>query len=513
MTWTSGYVTEIDYPYAYFRELSPGLLRLACLISGIVPPSMRRIAYLELGYGQGLSINIHAAAWAGEFWGTDFNPTHAANARSLASASGSAAMLLDESFTELAARSDLPEFDVIALHGIWTWVSDENRRTIVDLIRRKLRVGGLVYLSYNCLPGWAPAMPLRHLMTLHADLAGSDATGMVGKIDGALAFAQQVVDSGALYFKDNPAVAERLKAILGQNRDYLAHEYFNRDWAVMPFSDVARWLEDGKVTFATSAGLVDHVDPVNLTAEAQKLLTGIPHPILRQSVRDYLINRRFRSDIFIKGLRHLTRLEHLKSLRTQQFALTTWPSEVPMKVKGARGEAPLQEATYRPIIEAMAENNFKPKTLGQLAANAKLASLQFNQIVQAVIVLTGVGHMHPAQVSSEETRAHCAALNQYICQRARSSSAISFLASVVTGCGFPVSPSQQLFLLAAINNRKTPEEHAKFAWEILAAQGWRLKKEGKMLGTPEENLDELAKQAAEFAEKRLPLLKALEVSI
>jgi len=31
---------------------------------------------------------------------------------------------------------------------------------------------------------------------------------MVGKIDGALGFAQQVVDSGALYFKANPAVAE-----------------------------------------------------------------------------------------------------------------------------------------------------------------------------------------------------------------------------------------------------------------------------------------------------------------
>jgi hypothetical protein len=513
MNWASGYVTEIDYTYDYFRELSTGLLRLACLSSGIALPSMHHIAYLELGYGQGLSINIHAAACAGEFWGTDFNPTHAAHARSLASASGSAAMLLDESFTELAARSDLPEFDIIALHGVWTWVSDENRRTIVDLIRRKLRVGGLVYLSYNCLPGRAPVMPLRHLMTLHADLAGSDAAGMVSKIDGALAFAQQVVDSDALYFKANPAVAERLKAMLGQNRNYLAHEYFNRYWAVMPFSDVARWLEDGKVTFATSAHLVDHIEDVHLTAEGYKLLTGIPHPVLRQSVRDYLTNQIFRRDIFIKGLRRLTPLEHLESLRTQQFVLTTLPSEIPMTVKGARGEVALPDAIYRPIIEAMAEDNFKPKALGQVAANAKLASLQFNQIVRAAILLTGVGYMHPAQVSSKETHAHCVALNQYICQRARSSSDISFLASPVTGCGFPVSRSQQLFLLAAANNRKAPEEHAKFAWEILAAQGHCLIKEGKALTTPEENLSELTKQAAEFAEKRLPVLKALEVSI
>jgi hypothetical protein len=36
--------------------------------------------YLELGFGQGLTLNIHAAACPGEFWATDFNPVHASNA-------------------------------------------------------------------------------------------------------------------------------------------------------------------------------------------------------------------------------------------------------------------------------------------------------------------------------------------------------------------------------------------------------------------------------------------------
>ena len=84
------------------------------------------------------SVNIHAAACPGEFWGTDFNPSQAAHARALAEASGSGAILLDDSFAELAARPDLPEFDMIALHGIWTWVSEENRRVIIDIIRRKV---------------------------------------------------------------------------------------------------------------------------------------------------------------------------------------------------------------------------------------------------------------------------------------------------------------------------------------------------------------------------------------
>ena len=322
MDWTAGYVTEIDYVYGYYRELCPGVLRLACLSAGVAPPAGKPLRYLELGYGLGLSLNIHAAAILGEFWGTDFNPGHVAHARALADASGSGAKLLDDTFAEIAARPDLPEFDIIALHGIWSWISDENSRVVIDLIRRKLRVGGIVYISYNCLPGWAPTLPLRHLMKLHADLA-AEVTGMVAKLDGALAFAQQVIDSGALYFRRNPAVGERLKEIAGQNRNYLAHEYFNEDWRVTTFSDVAKCLDDAKLSFVASAHLLDHVEAVNLTAEGNKLLAGIKHPILRQSVRDYFVNQTFRRDVFIKGPRRLSGLEQHDIMRSQAFALTT----------------------------------------------------------------------------------------------------------------------------------------------------------------------------------------------
>ncbi len=511
MNWTSGYVSEIDYTYGYYGELNPSKLRLACLSANIAPPSADPLRYLELGYGQGMSINIHAAAFAGEFWGTDFNPTQAAHARSLADASGSGVILLDDSFAELALRSNLPEFDIIGLHGIWSWISDDNRRVIVDIIRRKLRVGGIVYNSYNCLPGWAPAMPLRHLMTLHADLVGSDATGMVGKIEGAVSFAKQVVDSGALYFRANPAVGERLKHISGENRNYLAHEFFNRDWAVMPFSDVARWLDDAKVSFVASAHLLDHVEAVNLTAEGQKLLADIRHPILRQSVRDYFINQQFRRDVFVKGPRRLSRLNQMEVLRPQAFVITTHPDNIPMKVTGALGEATLQETIYRPVIEVLADENFVPKTMGQLSDHAKLKSMNFQQLFQALLVLTGAGHVHPAQQASKESLQRCTALNRHICDRARDGGDIGYLTSPVTGSGIPVDRFQQLFFLAAQHGKKTIAEQTAFVWECLSTQDQRIVKEGKALETADENIAELTRQANAFGEKRRPMLKALGI--
>jgi len=506
------HVTELEYPDVYHRELCPGLLRLACLSAGISPPSMKSLRYLGLGFGQGLSINIHAAAVDGEFWGTDFNPTQVAHAREMADAAGSGAKLFEDSFAEFAARPNLPEFDIIGLHGIWTWISDENSRVVVEFLRRKLRVGGIVYISYNCLPGWAPSLPLRHLIKLHADFA-AEASGTLAKLDGAVTFAQQVIDSGALFFRGNPVVADRLKRLSALNRNYLAHEFLTQDWRVMPFSDVARWLADAKLNFVASAHLLDHVETVNLSEDGLKLLSGISHPLLRQSVRDYLVNQEFRRDIFGKGFRRLSNFEQAEALRQQAFVLVIHANDVPMKVTGSLGEAILHEQVYRPIVEGLAENDYAPKTLEQLAVRPELRSVPFPQLAVAMLVLTGGGYAHPAQEPSSQARTRCAAMNRYLCERARNSANVAYLASPVCALGVQIGQFQQLFLLAAHHGRRTPGDQASFVWELLSSHGHRLTKDGKALDTLEQNLDELLNLATEFVDKRLPILKGLGVGL
>jgi len=96
--------------------------------------------------------------------------------------------------------------------------------------------------------------------------------------------------------------------------------------------------------------------------------------------------------------------------------------------------------------------------------------------------------------------------------KARSSGDISYLASPVAGEGITVGRFQQLFLLARSQGKKQPAEWAEFVWQVLASQGQRLLKEGKALETAEENLAELTAQATTFAEKQLPILKALGIA-
>ncbi|MGI9374096.1 MAG: methyltransferase domain-containing protein [Hyphomicrobiales bacterium] len=94
------------------------MIKFAMLARGIKPIDLSDYRYMELGYGQGVSLNIHAAASGKEYWGTDFNPNHATIAMQFAKASGADVKVLDASFEDLAARDDLPEFDLITMHGV-----------------------------------------------------------------------------------------------------------------------------------------------------------------------------------------------------------------------------------------------------------------------------------------------------------------------------------------------------------------------------------------------------------
>ncbi|QQZ29895.1 methyltransferase [Thiothrix subterranea] len=507
--WTSGYVADIGYTYGYYPELNPLRVKLAFLHAGMVFPDVGTAC--ELGFGQGMSINLHAAASTTQWCGTDFNPAQAAFAQDAASVSGSAARLYDEAFAEFAQRDDLPDFDYIGMHGIWSWISDENRGVIVDFLRRKLKVGGVLYISYNTLPGWGAFAPMRHLMTEHARVIGAEGNGIVNRVNGAIDFTEKLLATNPSYSRANPQIAERINKIKTQSRHYLAHEYFNRDWLPMHFGTMAEWLESAKLSYACSAHYLDHIDGVNLTADQQAFLKDIPDAQLREAVRDFMVNQQFRRDYWVKGARRFNSLEQAEALRAQKVILIAHRADVPLKVNGDLGEASMSEAVYTPILDLMAD--YRARTLGQIAQAVQEQGISIGQVVQAAMVLTGGSFMAAVQadVTVNRARKHTDKLNAWLMDKSRGSTDVSYLASPVIGGGVTVGRFQQLFLLALSQGKKSPMEQAGFVWQILAAQGHKLLKEGKTLETTEENLAELTAQAQTFAEKRLPVLRALQV--
>jgi SAM-dependent methyltransferase len=485
------------------------------LVKGL-PTQSVPLCYCELGCGQGFSANLLAAANPdSRFFATDFNPAQIAGARKLAADAGLPNVrFFDHAFAEFADEPALPaEFDIISLHGIYSWISAENRAAIVDFIRRRLKVGGLLYISYNTLPGWAAAMPLRRLMVDHAALSAGPITP---RVDAAISFVERLRDTQGNYFAQNPTVGPRLEKLKGMSRSYLAHEYFNRDWTPFYFADVAAELAEAKLTFVGSAHLLDHVDAINLSDDQQKLLAETGDPVRREGLRDFMVNQQFRRDVFVKGAVAHTGFSSREAWLDARFALSAPREDIPLKVTGARGEAALQADVYEPILDALAATGEggRPGAVALrqvLRDSPKVAELGLARIQQALVVLVGAGHVQPcpADTADDAKRRESAdRFNRAVIGRARDSSDLQYLASPVTGGGIVVDRFEQIFLWALMQNE--PDAPA-FAWRLLEMQGQRLVKDGKTLDTAEENLAELRGRHAAF-EKRLPVLRSLGIA-
>ena len=302
--WSEGYVSDIGYTYGYYAELNPNSVKIPFLMAGLEAPKFTTAC--ELGFGQGVSINAHAAASDIEWYGTDFNPSQASFAQELSDVSGSNAHLYDQSFSEFCSRDDLPDFDFIGLHGIWSWVSNENRAIITDFIRRKLKVGGVLYISYNTLPGWSAASPIRHMLTEHDHMHGSRSQGIGKRVKASIEFTQDLLKLCQPLVQQVPSIPERLDSISKQNPNYLAHEYFNRDWQPMYFSEMADWLSPTKTNFACSASFLEDYAPSNYSSEQREFINSIDDPMFTQSVKDYIHNKQFRRDYWVKGPRNIS---------------------------------------------------------------------------------------------------------------------------------------------------------------------------------------------------------------
>lgn len=505
--WGSGYVTDVSYVHGVYREQTPGIIGFTGLVTGIATPNPDRpLTYCELGCGHGDLPNLLAAANPDiQIHATDFNPAHIVGARSLAAQAGTRNVHFhDSSFAEFADDDTLPDFDMVTLHGIYSWISAENRQHIVKFLRRRLKPGGVVYISYNTMPGWATLMPLRRLLV---DLAGSGTGSTTDRADRALLQAQGILDAEAAYFRVNPNVAETLQLMKNQNRNYLSHEYLNADWTPFYFTDLAAELSEAKLSYLGSAHILDNIDAVNLSDVQQQFLGTVKDPVKGQALRDYFINQRFRRDIFIKGAVPLSPAAATARWLDQRFVLDGPRGDIGMTVRGAQSEVTLQEEVYVPVLDALASG---PRTVREMLDDPRVDGLGWARLQQALAILVGAGHVHPARSAEGDSsrRAGATAFNRVMLETARGSDAMQFLASPVTGGPVTLDRISQLFLLASVEGQA---DAPAFVWDILRGDGAKLLKDGNPLETDEENLAELNLIFAGFTEKQLPRLAALGI--
>src|SRR5438270_12864481 len=161
-----GCAADIPYLRDFKPMLAPAWLDHVALVAGVEPPARRNgFAWCDLGCGQGVTAAILAATHpSGIFHGIDAMPAHIDHARGLATAAAIPNLQLHAVDFAAASGLELPQFDYIVAHGVYTWVGPEAQSAVRRFIDCRLKPGGLVYLSYNAMPGWARDLPFQGLL-------------------------------------------------------------------------------------------------------------------------------------------------------------------------------------------------------------------------------------------------------------------------------------------------------------------------------------------------------------
>ena len=509
MDWTDGYVSDIAYTTGFYRELAPTFLCFAARLQGQhAPDPDAPFAYAELGCGQGFGTNILAAAYPhGRFIGVDFNPAQIANARALAEEAGlDNVQFRHESFRDTADLPDgaVPALDFVALHGIYAWISEANRRAIVAIIDRWLKPGGLVYLSYNCMPGWAAMAPFQRLLVEHAERNPGRSDRQIGA---GFDFVARLRAADMAYFANNPAVPKRIDAMKDKDQRYLAHEYLNGTWQPLFFTDVARELGAAKLAYVGSASLLENFDGLALPAKAREVVAAATDPVFRELLKDFALNQQFRRDIFVKGARPMTALEKQRVLLDLPFAALKTPAAMSFTFKTPLGEAAGQAEIYQPIAAALGAGRTN------IRAIAAETGVDPTRLLQAFALLTASGQAHPAASGREAGPAQ--RLNRAVARRSLLGEPYRYLAAPGIANGLNAG-DVDITALDALRGAETgqtgamtPEALAQAIWARFAPVNRRLVKDGRPLESEAENLAELRERAQGVLDQQRPVWAAL----
>jgi SAM-dependent methyltransferase len=508
-----GYVSDVAYTLGYYRELAPTFLHFACTANGVASPEPEKaLRYCELGCGRGYGTLLLAAANPNSTYvGVDFNPAHIAEARALAQKAGiTNVTVLEMSFGDAAKSSkpELADFDIVTMHGVYTWVMPEVKRQIVDFIREKLVSGGLFYVSYNCMPGWAPVGPMQRLLKEVGDRSTRQS---VAVIDEGMDLLKKLVEHSSAFIAHNPTIKNRIEKMGKQDKVYLAHEFLNSGWNPIYITDAMEDFSSAKATYIGSASIAENRPDLCVSKDLLPLVRSAPDIAMHELLKDYAINKQFRRDIYIKGPQRLNPREHRQQLGALMFAPVQMNDAVPEKF-----QLPIGELKPKPELMAklMAGIGNKPLSGDQIIEAGIKADLKEPDAILYLLLLVNNGIVLPARKDfAKVDRAPSLRLNKTIMDMSAASDTHRFLASPVLGSAIGAGFVDRIFSPQLDAQPKADDTKvAGMAFDFLAKSGQSFRREGKAIEKNDANIGEIAKVAKEFRDQRLPRWKTLGVA-
>jgi SAM-dependent methyltransferase len=504
-SWSEGYVSDIAYTNNHFKETTPFYLTFAATGLGrdvLALATPRRV--LELGIGTGFGFALNAAAYPDTlFEGCDFNPEHISHAHKLAQdAKLSNVILREASFQDMAceAQEGQHDVDLIVLHGILSWVGSDARAAVVETSRKRLRPGGMLYVSYNSMPGGAASAPLHHLIREHAKRANGSS---LARAASAVEAMKKMIVADARFFSASEFVRREVEKLSSQDAsklNYVAHEWMNENRTAFHFADVAKMMIDAKLEFVGSATILENMDNLVVPKKMRTMVEEATDPIWKETLRDFACNKSFRRDIYGRGSIRNNRHERSEIAGQTRFTLAVARSQVKLKFDGI-------QVAGEPIVDALA---FATPTYSELISLPSLMKLGEGPISSVLAVLINYGQIFPIFGELKSDFSAAIRFNRMIVNKALSGRFYNFLAAPLVGSGVPATNVELIILAGIERSLNDPTMLSEFVFSAINRIGIRPMAGGAVIDETEKRAN-ISKAVQRFLTETLPVWRFLGI--
>jgi protein-L-isoaspartate O-methyltransferase len=198
----------------------PDRLATVATFFGHAAASPETCRVLEVGCNDGANLIPMAVSLPqASFVGCDLSPAAVATGRATVEALGLANVsLLCEDLAALDPA--LGPFDFIVAHGVYSWVPAHVRDALFELGQRMLTPLGVMYVSFNTLPGCRVRQAAWEMVHRHVDRIDD----VRARLQAARAMARLIADGGASQHAGDEAVRAELRAMAERSDSQLFHD-------------------------------------------------------------------------------------------------------------------------------------------------------------------------------------------------------------------------------------------------------------------------------------------------
>lgn len=294
---------ELGYKSYPFPFTTPAYLEAYGTLVGLKPPTAKTARVLELGATYGGNI-ISQAAHNPEatFVGIELSQDQVEKGNKIIGD----AKLDNVSLVQgdiLNFDESMGTFDYIIAHGFYSWISDEMKDKLLDIIYNHLADNGIAYVSYNTYPGWHTMEEVRQLM-LFANRGHDESTHkekvLRGKTVGSLVGAQ-ILNYDNLKER-NSKFLSALRSVMQKDDYYVGHDHLEPHNDPCYFYQFNDHLKANNLAYVGDADLTLSMVRTYDESIADKLEQLAPNSQADQEqYLDFMLDTTFRKSIICKA--------------------------------------------------------------------------------------------------------------------------------------------------------------------------------------------------------------------